>query len=135
MHQLRRHAKFIVPVILLGLSATSIPIPAAHAGLINTETVIDADRAQQNREHVRGVLHRGDIKAYLEARGVDPTEAQARADSLTDAELQALAGRLEGLPAGAGLLEVALIAFIVLVITDALGYTDIFPFVKSSKKK
>lgn len=135
MQQLRRHAKFIVPVVLLGLSAASVPFPAAYGGLINTEAVIDAERGQQNRAHVRSVLQREDIKTYLEARGVDAAEAQARADSLTDAELQALAGRLEGLPAGAGLLEVALIAFIVLVITDALGYTDIFPFVKSSKKK
>ncbi len=134
MQQLRQHAKFIVPVLVLGLSAASIPLPAAHGGLINTESVIEAQRGQQERARIRGVLQRDDIKTYLEARGIDPAEAQARADSLTDAELQALAGRLEGLPAGAGLLELALIAFIVLVITDALGYTDIFPFVNSKKK-
>ena len=69
---------------------------------------------------------------------MDPANVQVRVDSLTDAEVQALASRLDKYPAGGGFgggfLEVALIAFIVLLITDILGYTDIFPFVNEKAK-
>jgi hypothetical protein len=41
---------------------------------------------------------------------------------------------LDQLPAGSGALEVvlivALIVFLTLLVTDIMGYTDIFPFVK-----
>jgi hypothetical protein len=60
---------------------------------------------------------------------------QARVDSLTDAEVHALASRLDEYPAGEGfgtLLTVAFLVFLTLLITDILGYTDIFPVVKKS---
>ena len=44
-----------------------------------------------------------------------------------------MANRLDRLPAGGDLLTIALIAFVVLVILDAVGVTDIFPFIKSKK--
>jgi hypothetical protein len=62
---------------------------------------------------------------------------QARIDSLTDAEVHALASRLDQYPAGEGVgtvLTVALIVFLILLVTDILGYTDIFPFVKKPAK-
>jgi hypothetical protein len=68
------------------------------------------------------------------AQGVDPLEAQARVASLSDAEAVRLAGQVEHLPAGGNAIGVivgaAVLVFIVLLITDILGYTDVFPFVK-----
>jgi hypothetical protein len=66
--------------------------------------------------------------------GVDPGEAAARVASLSDRQIQDIAGRIEELPAGQGaagaIVGAALVIFIALLITDVLGYTDIFPFVK-----
>jgi hypothetical protein len=61
----------------------------------------------------------------------------SRVDSLTDSEAIEAAEQLEGLPAGGSAIGViigaALIVFLVLLATDILGYTDVFPFVTKQK--
>jgi hypothetical protein len=68
------------------------------------------------------------------ALGVDPAEARARVAALTDDELAQVAGRLDALPAGGDglgvVLGVGLVVFLVLLVTDILGYTRVFPFVR-----
>jgi hypothetical protein len=62
------------------------------------------------------------------------SEAKARINSLTESEIVSLADQIETAPAGGGAVGIivgaAVLAFIVLLITDILGYTDVFPFVK-----
>jgi hypothetical protein len=134
MKTLRRYANPISQILVVCLLSFGVPVPAALAGIIDTATAVRAGQAQQQREHVRGLLDREDVRAALIARGVNPAVVRSRVNSLTDAEVDTLATRLDKLPSGGGLLEIAFIAFIILVITDALGYTDIFPFIKSKKK-
>ena len=109
----------------------------AVAALVGTERVFDAERVQNARELIHGLMAREDIQAALVREGIDPREAQARAESLSDAEAVRLAGAIETLPAGGdalGIIVVAsLIVFITLLITDILGYTDVFPFTKKHR--
>lgn len=111
------------------------PYQSAFAGMIGTETVMDESLAQEARDYVNRVLAREDVQTELISQGIDPVEAKARVDSLTEAEVVGLAGQLEQLPAGGSALGIlvgaALIVFIVLLATDIMGYTDVFPFVKS----
>ncbi|MBI5578539.1 MAG: PA2779 family protein [Deltaproteobacteria bacterium] len=107
----------------------------AMAALVGTERVFDAERVQSARELIHSLMAREDIQAALLREGIDPQEAQARTESLSDAEAVRLAGAIESLPAGGssalGLVIVAsLIVFIVLLVTDIMGYTDVFPFTK-----
>jgi len=106
----------------------------AMAALVGTERVFDAERVQNARELIHSLMAREDIQAALVREGIDPREAQARAESLSDAEAVRLAGAIETLPAGGsslGLIVGAiLLVFILLLITDILGYTDVFPFTK-----
>jgi hypothetical protein len=106
----------------------------AMAALVGTERVFDAERVQNARELIHGLMAREDIQAALVREGIDPREAQARAESLSDAEAVRLAGAIESLPAGGntvGLIVGAiLLVFIILLITDIMGYTDVFPFTK-----
>ena len=71
----------------------------------------------------------------MTARGIDPEEAKARVDALSDSEVVQLAEQIEQLPSGGDGLGVviggALFVFLVLLITDILGFTDVFPWVKS----
>ena len=112
----------------------SLPQKSAFAGMIGTETVLDATRSQEARDYLNRIFAREDVRASLIAQGIDPLEAKARVDSLSDAEAVSLADQLEELPAGGSALGILvgaiLIVFIVLLITDILGYTDVFPFVK-----
>lgn len=110
------------------------PYQSAMAAMIGTEVVIDADRAQSAREYLNGFLAREDVRNALISQGINPQEAKIRIDSLTDKEAQRVADQLERLPAGGDFLVTFLVViflvFVILLVTDIAGYTDIFPFVK-----
>jgi hypothetical protein len=134
MNRLRRLTKPVSHLVIIGLLALSLPLPAAHAGMIGTETVVNAAQAQQDRERLRSTLNRDDVQAQLIARGVDPAQVQARVDSLTDQEAQSLSSKIDQLPAGGDGLGLLVFIFVVLLITDILGFTNIFPFVKHPQR-
>ena len=111
------------------------PCQSVMAAMIETESVIHSDRAQNARDYLNSLLAREDVRNGLESQGIDPVEAQKRLDSLSDEEAVQVADQLQELPAGGTgfftmLLVLVFIAFLVLLITDITGYTDIFPFVK-----
>jgi hypothetical protein len=113
-----------------------MPVHSVLAAMIKTETVMDTSRSQGAREYLNQLLAREDVRAALIARGIDPLEAKARVDSLSDAEVIAIADQIEQLPAGgdsilAVVLAIAILVFLVLVITDITGATDVFPFIKA----
>jgi Family of unknown function (DUF6627) len=134
MEILRRLTKPVGHLVIIGLLALSLPVPVAHAGMIGTEAVINASQVQQDRERLRQVLNRDDVKAQLIARGVDPAQVQARVDGLTDQEVQKLAKNMDQLPAGGDALGLLVFVFVVLLITDILGFTNVYPFVKHPKR-
>lgn len=135
MQTLRRLTKPVSHLVVLGMLALSLHLPAANAAMVGTETVVNAAQAQQSRERVLGTLNRADVKDQLVARGVDPAQVQARLDSLTDEEVQTLAAKMDQLPAGGDALGVLVFIFVLLLITDILGFTNIYPFVKHPKRQ
>ncbi len=111
----------------------SMPYQVAIAAMVTTEDLVNSGKAVEARACISEVLAREDIQQALISRGIDPIEAQARVDSLSDAEAIRFAGMVEQLPAGGNVMWVvglAVFVFIVLLVTDILGYTNIFPFVK-----
>jgi hypothetical protein len=103
-----------------------MPLPV-HAGLVTTESLLE-------RERIATLFERADVQAQLQAYGVSPAEVNARVAALTDAEAAELAARIEELPAGGiSILGAILLVFLVLLVTDILGYTKIFPFTKPMK--
>lgn len=129
-----RPVGFLMAMLMLLISG---PFQSALAAMVPTETVFDSARVQDARMYLQQLLAREDVRRALVNQGIDPNEARARIDSLSDAEAVNIAGKLDRLPAGGGFFEalliVALIVFLVLLITDIAGYTNIFPFVKSKK--
>lgn len=120
-----------VAIFMLMISG---PVQSTFAAMIATETVMEASQGQEARTRIKQLLVREDVRQALIDQGIDSREAGARIDSLSDAEAMAVADKLDQLPAGSGALEVllivALIVFITLLVTDIMGYTDVFPFVK-----
>ena len=110
------------------------PYQSAWAAMIGTESIINVDRSQSPRDYLNNLLAREDIQAALVSQGIDPQEAQARIDSLSDAEVNDIVDKLDQLPAGGGVLEtiliIAFLVFAIFIFTDIAGYTDIFPFIK-----
>jgi hypothetical protein len=142
MEKFLRLAKPVSYPLVIGLLSLGMHLPAAQAGMIGTGAVINAAQTQQARARLHDILGRDDVKARLMARGVDPAQVQARVDSLTDREVHDLAANIDKSPAGAGVLDsgvgdvldLAVLVFLVLLITDILGFTDVYPFVKHSRR-
>ncbi len=120
--------KAVAAVATLSLLGASIPLPA-QAALVGTEQVLHADSSA--RQHIRSWLARQDVRKVLLANGVDPAQVQARVNALTDHEAQDFAQRIDQLPAGGGVLEILFAVFVILLITDILGLTKVFPFTRS----
>lgn len=120
----------IKQLCVLAVSACLISLPmmqSASAAIISTETAIEMAERQGRIDHISNVLARESVRSTLIAFGVDPTDASARIDVLTDAELQTLEQQLDNLPAGGtGVVEVIGIVAIVLVILELLGVTNFF---------
>lgn len=138
MQVFRSLSKPVAYVVAVGMLTLSLHAPAARAGLASTESVLAATQAQQDRDRIGALLARDDVKAQLVAYGVQPEIVQARVDSLTDEEVRSLAGKLDQLPAGGSLgsvLGVALIVFLVLLFTDIMGWTSVFPFTKKGSAR
>ena len=119
-------------VVLLGIA---VPAAQSQAAPLSTDALAQLASAGNAREHVLAQLDREEVARGLESLGVDPEEARARLAALSDAELQQIAGRLDQLPAGEDstwgtVLLIIVVVFVGLVITDAMGLTDVFPWIR-----
>ncbi len=130
-----KSSKRVVAVAMAMLMAmTSMPIGVAKAEMVTTDQVIEQYNSTEDRTRVMDFMLREDVQQQLTTLGVDPEEAARRIASLSDEEIQEIAGRLEELPAGEGgvgpIVGAIVIIFLVLLVTDLLGLTDVFSFVK-----
>ena len=133
MRNVRRKIKPVSLFLAIFMLVISLPYQSAIAAMVTTEDLMNSGKAAEARAYISDVLAREDIQKALVARGIDPIEAQARVGSLSDAEAIRFAGMVEQLPAGGNvgfIVGLAVLVFLVLLITDILGYTNIFPFVK-----
>jgi len=105
-----------------------------QAAMVSSESLLNQAQHNVSISQMTSLLDREEIQAQLTAMGVDPVAAKARVSQMNAAELAELNHRLDELPAGSDVLGVLLTIFIVLVITDMLGATDVFPFVKNINK-
>lgn len=137
MKVVRQTLKPVSIVLAFFMLIISGPFQSAYAAIIATETVLDGARGQEARAYLKQLLAREEVQNALVAQGIDPGESRARIDSLSDAEAISAADKFQQLPAGSGFFEalliVAFLVFLILLITDIAGYTDIFPFVKPKK--
>ncbi|KPL28435.1 MAG: hypothetical protein AMJ72_03385 [Acidithiobacillales bacterium SM1_46] len=136
---IRRIAKPVSYLVSAGLLVLSLHVPMAHAALVGTETITTSAQARQDRDRIGALLARDEVKAQFVAYGVQPEVVQARVDSLTDQEIHSLAGKLDELPAGGSalgtVLGIALVVFLVLLFTDIMGWTSVFPFTKKGSAR
>jgi hypothetical protein len=115
--------------VMASLLIVSLVMPfPAYAGIVATEDVLTVSN---DRARIATVVDRADIQAQLQAYGVSPSDVKARIAALTDEEAAELAARIDSLPAGGiGIIEAILVVFLVLLITDILGLTKVFPFTR-----
>ena len=115
---------------LLAMTAAFVAItvfqPTASASVITTDQYATADAHSASQARVNGFLSRDDVRAELQKYGVDPADAERRVASMTPEELAELDQRIGELPAGGDVVAVIGIVFIVLLILELVGVTNIF---------
>ena len=124
-----RIVRTVAGAVIAGLLASTMPAPV-QARVVSTEEALAATPAS-DRAALEALLARDDVRARLEALGVDPQQAVERVQALDDQQARELAARIDELPAGAGIVGAILTIFIVLLITDILGFTKVYPFTRS----
>jgi hypothetical protein len=113
-------------VALLVLSMGLLGLPAVgSAAPIGTDTLIQLDQREELLSGIQAELARDELRAEFLARGVSPAEVDARVAALSTEELRQLKLQIDELPAG-GLLAVIGVVFIVLLILDLTGVTNVF---------
>jgi len=115
--------------VLLSLSLMMLPLFNAQAAMVANAQVIDRIQQQADRDAVLQLLQRSEARDYLISMGVQPRDIEQRVNMMTREELAQLNSRLAELPAGGDILGLLLLLFIIFLITDIIGATDIFPFV------
>ncbi len=114
------------------LLAVSLPF-SAQARIVATEeiTAPAATSLSADRVAVNQFLVRDEVRQAMLGQGVTSQAALERVAAMSDAEVAQLAGRIEQAPAGAGVLGILFTVFIVLLVTDIMGLTKVFPFTRS----
>lgn len=129
--------RLVASVLIVSTTLMGLPL-TAHASLVGTQEVITAaesspagSSAQESRDKVASFLNRADVRQALETQGVSGAAALERVQAMTDSEVAQLAERVDQAPAGAGIVGVLFTVFVILLITDILGLTKVFPFTRS----
>lgn len=134
---MRKFKSFVAAATAVMIAMNVVPFGLAQAKMVATEQVIEQTDPASDRARVESFLLRDDVQKQLILLGIDPEEATSRVAGLSDGEIQQIAGRLDELPAGEGpigaIVGAIVLIFLVLLITDLIGLTDVFPFVKKAE--
>ena len=130
MHCFKR---LIASVLIASTTLMGLPL-TANAALVGTEEALTSTVAAADRDKVYAFMQREDVRAALQARGVSPEAAAERIRALSQDEVSQLALHIDQAPAaGADVLGFFLVVFVVLLITDVLGMTKVFPFTRTMR--
>lgn len=114
--------------LLLSLSILMLPLSSAQSAMIGNAHLFD-EANHVDRSALMQSLEREEVQTYLSQQGIDAEQVKLRVSQMTDQEIAQLNEHLSDLPAGGDALGIILFIFVVFIITDALGATDVFPFV------
>jgi len=99
---------------------------AAPAGMIGTGYLVDGEARAASLARIEVALARDDVARQLAALGVDQAVLAERLGSLSNAELLELEGTIDQHVAGGDILGLIGAVFVVLLILELVGVTDIF---------
>lgn len=123
----RKQISLILSALLVW---SGVLVGSANAGVVSSSEMLVEQHQFEDKQAIKTFLDREDVKQQLVELGVSPSDVDSRIDAMTAGELAELNANLHDAPAGAGVLGVVLTIFIVFVITDVIGATDIFPFIR-----
>ncbi len=124
--------QLIVCTLIFSFNLVSMLAPA-QAALIGANAVLAAQSRQSAEQNIRAALAREDVGSTLQRLGVRAEDVRERLAALSDDDVAALSERVDRLPAGGDFFGTVGVIFVILLITDILGFTKIFPFTRSQR--
>jgi hypothetical protein len=121
--------RIVAAVLIPCMTLASVPL-SAQAAIVGTEQALVTPAGQADRDRVTQFLAREDVRKSLTEQGVSADDAIARVQAMSDAEVAQLADRVDKAPAGAGVVGVLFTVFLILLVTDILGFTKVYPFTR-----
>lgn len=116
---------FVLRIMSVSLMSLGF-LQVSHAGFVDTQALIDQQAGETGQARINALLERQDVADQLLALGVDPADVQARVASMSHAEIVTLSERLETQVAGGDAIGVIGTVFLVLLILELVGVTDVF---------
>ncbi|MBN8265313.1 MAG: PA2779 family protein [Xanthomonadales bacterium] len=135
---MERIRRLLSSLLIVSFSSVTM-IQTAQATMLSTEQVAQAAQAnpqaaaeqgESSQQRLNAMLARAEVQAELQRYGVTDEQARERIAALTDEEAAALVKHVDDAPAG-GIIGAILLIFFVLLLTDILGLTKVFPFTRS----
>jgi len=111
---------------LLIISFIFVQFSPTFAGIVGTDSFLSEQTIQQDRENLRALMSRDEVRSLLANNGLTVAQAQERVDSLTDKEVSQMAKQFDELPAAGDAWVAVLIVALVVIILELAGITDIF---------
>ena len=98
----------------------------APAGMIGTSQMLENEVRTESLTRIEMLLARDDVGQQLVALGVEPALVLERLNAMTTEELLALEHRFDEQVAGGDAIAIIGTVFLVLLILELVGVTDIF---------
>lgn len=119
--------------LVLSLILIAAPVGQANAAIIDNSQVIDQVQQTIEKDDLLQAINRVDVQQQLLSMGVTAADLENRINQMTAEEVAQLNQQIDELPAGGDVVGIIVLIFIVFVITDVIGATDIFPFIHPVK--
>jgi hypothetical protein len=101
-----------------------------HADYIDNPELFTSEQNQLDIAQLKDFFSTAEAQEKLIEMGVPPELAMERIDQLTPQEVAQFNQDVENMPAGSGVLGIIVLFAVIFIITDVIGATDIFPFIK-----
>lgn len=116
--------------LFLTASVLSLSLGTSQAAMVSNQQIIYAAEQTDARQSLLQTLKREQVQQQLLNLGVSPADVEARVQHMSYAEITQLNQQIDELPAGSGVLGAVVFIFLVFVVTDVIGATDVFPFIR-----
>ncbi|ARU54532.1 MAG: PA2779 family protein [Pseudomonadales bacterium] len=128
LQELKRYIALITSfaIFFLGLQSSVV-----RAAMVSTESQLVQVQQQVDLKEIQETVASDEARKLLSDWGLSPEQVDQRVAKMTPAEVAEFNAKLNDMPAGGtSVIGVVLFIFLVLIVLDLLGTTNIFPVIK-----
>lgn len=122
--------KMVARILSAMMIVSGLLSVTAQAAMVSTQDLVATEAQQLDRTQVLALLDKTEARAALLDLGVNPADVEARVNQMSADELQAFSQQVEQMQAGGSAVGVVVLVFVILIVLDLLGTTNIFPAIK-----